>query len=936
VRYPNNTRVPTTDGVDYTTTDNEYIMEATPDFQNLTWVGKAPFCNTDSNSCKTDINAGWNFAGMYDGSEGMGIGINTKNGTDDCRCAGCAYGNRHTLCYWKAAGGQMNTCPGVTELSDNSAPLANVPPQNTMGPLKNTKFKGKYLPVNENDASLTAKNRANTNALWVFNLPLRWQVWEGERLGPVSTASSLYYSATYDLDYISLTSPTPQLKRLKAPVLKGAPPPLPPPATQGTGGGLLYCFFYGDYVAADDKPETIARTDVLWIFNQIDFTLTDPNDFPVPLTRCDAAAFICPNTVRIGPLPNYYSKYYYGMFDPKSGVEYDAVCRSVNEDFFILHRDLINNPDSWLNRLTPKLMAKPLFGVTVSWTEVPGTAKFTLGYTSDPVYKLVNGGDQYIAGFRGVISAPNQNVVQMSKPRANGIPNWPVITGFKSMNESFWAPISPPPRNSTRWTLRGLSNPHQGNNRYGFDASAYGDNVDSQESTFLVSTTLIGQQPIETFVPPKPLYGIQVSWTPVDKWAEFTRGYFDGAKDGLNSRGVISAANQVLPTFKWGVVQYPADKKPAFWAPVLTDSTNQNDPEWMEEGITFVAPNTQNATPYDITTDNTSLVGTVLVNLKKVITVSDHTDADFTADFARGIVKCMYPKNLIDSPTKLANLTSLITSPVVYKNKDGAVTATLPSQIHPEMGDKLAAEYCTQEVKTCVNSAYTPGVPMVACSRFRSSGEDGNACRAWAAARPAAADKAYEDYCLKYSANQDCDCLSRQEVAGVDKKLRQSYVDTAQPVIPGTAMEVADRCWYMPCKNKGAYSLVTTEIAEAKCPEKICKQVVGGWAGRDVNLNNVDVTMDCRDEYKAELDGKYTCSGNSCVAATAPKDAFPSLAACSAACGNVRPTPPGPGPSPSGPGLSGGAIAGISVGCIVFVIIIIVIAVTTKKKIAAP
>lgn len=825
----------------------------------------------------------------------------------------------------------MNTCPGLEDLSDNSPALDNVAPQNTMGPLNGTKFRGKYLPVNENDAELTSRNRANTNALWVFNLPARWQKWAGDNPGPVSTASSLYYSATYDLDYISLTSPTPQLKRLKAPVLKAVPPPLPPPATQGAGGGELFCTFYGDYVAADDLPETIARTDVLWVFSQIDFNLTNPNEKPQPITSCMYGAFICPNTVRIGPLPYYYSKHYYGMFDPDPA--YDAICRSVSVEFCDVRQELITNPNSWVNNLTPKLKAKPLFGVTVSWTPIQGTAKFTLGYTSDPVYKLVNGGDQYIAGFRGVISAPNQNVVQMSpSPRANGIGGWPLITGFKSMNESFWAPILPPPRNSTKWTLRGLSNPYQGNNRLGFDASAFDDNFNSKASTFLVSTTLVGSQPSETFVPPKPLYGIQVSWTPVDKWGKFTRGYFNGAEDGTNVRGVISAANQVLPTFKWGFVPYPADKKPAFWAPVITDSTNQNDKEWMEEGITFVAPNIQNATPYDITTDNTSLVGTVLVNLRKVITVSDHTDADFTADFARGKVACTYPKNLIDTPTKLANLTSLITSPMVYKNKDGGVTATLPSQIHPEMGDKLAAEYCTQEVTTCVNSAYTPGVPMVACSRFRSSGEDGVACRAWAAARPAAADKAYEDYCFKHSANQDCDCLSRQEVAGVDRKLRQSYVDTAQPVIPGTAMEVADRCWYMPCKNKGAYSLVTTEIAEAKCPDKICKQVVGGWAQRDVNLNNVDVTMDCRDEYKAELDGKYTCSGISCVAATAPKDAFPSLAACREKCG-TRP------PGPSGPGLSVGAISGIAVGSVVFVIIIIVIAVVASKKakkIAAP
>ena len=167
----------------------------------------------------------------------------------------------------------------------------------------------------------------------------------------------------------------------------------------------------------------------------------------------------------------------------------------------------------------------------------------------------------------------------------------------------------------------------------------------------------------------------------------------------------------------------------------------------------------------------------------------------------------------------------------------------------------------------------------------------------------------------------------------MDKKLRQSYVDVSAPIEPGTNLPLNDKCWYMPCKDPNAYSLVTKDIADAPCDNNICQQVIGGWAGRDVNLNNVDATMDCRSDYKKDyLDGKYTCTGNSCVAATSPKDAFPSLAECSAKCGNVRP----PSPSPSGPGLSGGAIAGISAGCIVFIIIIIVIAVTTKKKIAAP
>ena len=923
VRYPQN-GIPTTEGMTYTADDADisYKMDATPDFKLLKWAGTSPTCDTDTGSCKTDFGPGWNFAGMYDGAY-MDSGVQEDSGCADC----VSIGGRHTLCYWKAAGGQMNTCPGLSEFSDTSAPLANVPPQNTMGPLTGTKFRGKYLPVNENDAALTARNRAKTNALWVFNLPYRWQMWAGD--GPsTENTTPVYYSSTYDLDYFGLIPSPPTLPT----ALKGVPPRLPSPATRGgTAGPLKGCVFYGDYVEADDKPETIARTDVLWVFSQINMLLTDSSmDMKCWQIRC-------PNTEQdITPLPNYYSKYYYGMFDPKSVPAYDSISTAMGDQFQTLRNGIINNVPG-VTTLKPPLKVKPQFGVTVSWKEVPGTSKFTLGYTGDPVSKLRVPEFQYIAGFRGVISVADRDVTQINRPRDNGLPYWPKFTGFKSMNESFWAPTVPPPKNSTRWKLHGISNPYgapfedTGNN--GFLPSEPDDLKENYR--YLVSTTLSGSQPLETFTPPTPLFGIEVSWTPVDKWAKFTRAYLNPKSSDavypseLNPRSVISAANSALPNFMDNTfIEYPVDKKPAFWAPVVTADTFADVPEWMEEGIVYdntEYPFYKNAAANELTKDYTLLIGTVMVNLRKFITVSDHQDnGGFTSDFSRGKVECTYPQNLIDTTAKLITLTSLITS----------------GKIHPEMGDELAGSYCSQEVKTCSNSAYTPGVPMVACSRFRSIKEDGNACRAWALARSSPVkgqktkvDTAYVNYCLKNSANQDCDCLSRQEVAGVDKKLRQSYVDVSAPIEPGTNLPLNDKCWYMPCKDPNAYSLVTKDIADAPCDNNICQQVIGGWAGRDVNLNNVDATMDCRSDYKKDyLDGKYTCTGNSCVAATSPKDAFPSLAECSAKCGNVRP----PSPSPSGPGLSGGAIAGISAGCIVFIIIIIVIAVTTKKKIAAP
>ena len=280
-----------------------------------------------------------------------------------------------------------------------------------------------------------------------------------------------------------------------APELDGVQPPLPAAVTSGAGG-KLGVEFYGEYVEADDLPATKARTDVLWVFAQPNMTLTNP-----ATGTSDCYAYICPNTVRMGPAPQYYSTKYTGVF---TGMTNETIYIQDLKFFKFLVdlRDKTGNASA----LTPSPIVKPLYGIKVAELNSPGTAKFQLGASSQPVYKLVNGGDQYVAGYRGTMSLPN-DYVRMYRPRPNGIPGWPQITGFvpqtltqwvpskasyESTVQEFSAPLAPTNKEQLKWTLYGISDPYQGDNRYGFDASKPDDltRVDGN----VVSTTLKGER----------------------------------------------------------------------------------------------------------------------------------------------------------------------------------------------------------------------------------------------------------------------------------------------------------------------------------------------------------------------------------------------------------------------------------------------------------
>lgn len=282
-----------------------------------------------------------------------------------------------------------------------------------------------------------------------------------------------------------------------APELEGVQPPLPTAVTASASGGKLGVEFYGEYVEADDKPATMARTDVLWVFAQPNMTLTNP-----ATGTSDCYAFICPNTVRMGPAPQYYSTKYRGVFTP--GMANEAIS---NQDpkFFAFLGDLQNGTGNAAT-LTPSPIVKPLYGIKVQEPDFPRNAKFQLGASSDPVYKLVNGGDQYVAGYRGTISLPNFNV-HGYRARPNGLSGWPQVTGFfpqtitewvpskaswESTVQEFSAPLAPTNKEQLKWTLYGISDYHQGDNRYGFDASRPKDLIELDGD--VVSTTLGGER----------------------------------------------------------------------------------------------------------------------------------------------------------------------------------------------------------------------------------------------------------------------------------------------------------------------------------------------------------------------------------------------------------------------------------------------------------
>ena len=269
-----------------------------------------------------------------------------------------------------------------------------------------------------------------------------------------------------------------------APELQGTPLPPPAAATAGNVGGALNCSFYGNYVAADDLPATKARTDVLWVFAQMDLNVTYNNG----IKQC--VDFICPSLVRYGAAPQYYSRQYYGMWDDNS--KYNFFIRNMGAFYHFYQAWKQGDPD--IQNAIQKLKVKPLFGIQVS-NEDTGGSKFTLGYTADPVYKLLNGGDSYVAGFRGIISAANVALPTLTPPSRPSplAPGWPDFEGFRPLaDEFFYAPIVATNTTQLKWTLHGLSNPWWASgNQYGFDNSLPNDITD--DDRYLTSTSLGGQ-----------------------------------------------------------------------------------------------------------------------------------------------------------------------------------------------------------------------------------------------------------------------------------------------------------------------------------------------------------------------------------------------------------------------------------------------------------
>lgn len=360
-----------------------------------------------------------------------------------------------------------------------------------------------------------------------------------------------------------------------APELKGrGQRALPPQVTAGAVGGKLTCEFYGEYVGADNKPETVARTDVLWVFAQPIMKLANAVWQHCYAEKCD------PSTTTLPVRPYYYSRYYYGIFDPASKYIFSG----VSSEFLQLQYDYTHDTDgtAFAKSLKPKLQAVPMFGIKVSWAPIAGLPRFQVGTTFDGVYKQCDSGDQYVCGFRGVIGAPNKTVNSYLSPR----PGWPNFSpagasdavGFAPMSETpvkrysgvgseaFYAPTTPPDSIISeakvfKWTLYGFSNPEwaTGLTTLGFTPAVLADNVDTGVSK-LVGTTLAGE-------------AITV----------------DGFSQLMKDMAIMKCCNGEWPAFGDGPDREELKCSPKYFAGSLTCNSELNDVGLNKEGTKYTS-----------------------------------------------------------------------------------------------------------------------------------------------------------------------------------------------------------------------------------------------------------------------------------------------------------------------------------------------------------
>jgi hypothetical protein len=142
--------------------------------------------------------------------------------------------------------------------------------------------------------------------------------------------------------------------------------------------------------------------------------------------------------------------------------------------------------------------------------------------------------------------------------------------------------------------------------------------------------------------------------------------------------------------------------------------------------------------------------------------------------------------------------------------------------------DTVNSEFCEQKVHTCSADLKRGG-----CSRLRSLGADGEFCRTWLATlTPDRSDAVLQSYCLKHTTD-DCKCINR---------LSDDDYRKAKAIAP-----FSDHCWYLPCTESESVYLVPHHLREnAECAHNICQQIIEISNARDVNLNDVKNSINCK------------------------------------------------------------------------------------------
>ncbi len=121
------------------------------------------------------------------------------------------------------------------------------------------------------------------------------------------------------------------------------------------------------------------------------------------------------------------------------------------------------------------------------------------------------------------------------------------------------------------------------------------------------------------------------------------------------------------------------------------------------------------------------------------------------------------------------------------------------------------------------------------CSRLRVLDPDssGRTCRSWLnASAPDVRESVMQEIALHHPDLVETGCINR----------------TRDPVYQGFAQAFTfpDGCWWIPCKDTANFLVPPSlEPGPGACPTNVCTQIISIGHGRDINLRDLQLTIDC-------------------------------------------------------------------------------------------